>query len=241
MGLGFPGATSGYALNTTTKKIQQTSYPSIMSVLFDNVTNAYDPPLPQMFSIALSRDKSATGQAGKLTIGGVPSLNYPDVNVSSTEPSSAALIPFPGISTTSLSFYSFLIDGYAISSNTTAGGSTQVIVDSGAPTFEMPAALAKQVNNLWVPKGKLDDSGDLVLNCSATLSEPVGVTIGGTTYYLQSQDLMLKGGGECSSAVSAGDQKEGILLGDPFLKNVLAVFDWEDSQMSFYPRMYYKS
>ena len=241
MGLGFPGATGGYSRNATTKKFQPTSYPSIISVLFDNVTNAYDPPLPQMFSIALSRDKSGTGQAGKFTIGGVPSLNYPDVNVSSTEPSSAALIPYAGISSTELSFYSFLIDGYAIGSNTTAGGSIQVIVDSGAPTFEMPAALAKKVNSLWTPKGKLDDSGDLILDCSATLSEPVGVTIGGTTYYLQSQDLMLKSEGDCFSAVSAGDQEDGILIGDPFLKNVLAVFDWEDSQMSFYPRMYYKS
>lgn len=210
-----------------------------MSTLFYN--NTYDPPLPKMFSIALSRDLSQKQAAGKFAVGGIPSLNYPDVNVSSTMPVSTPIVPNPAVNNETLSSYSIAIDGFNIGGQDLGAG-TVITIDSGAYAFQLPGNLSQEIDKLWSPPGMVQQ-GNLIVNCTAKLSSPLGITINGTTFYVQEQDILqpLGQNDACTPIYSAGSEETVLLVGDPFLFNVLAVFDWQDLQMSFYPRMYYKS
>jgi hypothetical protein len=76
-------------------------------------------------------------------------------------------------------------------------------------------------------------------NCGATPPR-IGVIIGGKTFWIDPRDLInnetVGGGvrltGSCAISVQrmvSGD----AVLGDAFLKNVVAVFDLEDNEMEF--------
>lgn len=193
-----------------------------MQTIFDS-----NPSLPQGFSIALSRDTSSNGNGGIFTIGGIPALDDPAVNVSSTSYTSAPLQIDADGSATELSFYSIFVDGFAVGDTTDDAGA-QVIIDSGAPSLDVPQDVASALNSLWSPSIGSDGR---TLDCNAVLTASFGIAIGGATYYLDSADLISSNGdGTCSTAVNGADS--GYILGDPFLKNVLAVYDWGNSQMS---------
>lgn len=226
----------GLAFSSLTTEIHSdgstTQYTSIMDTLFKT-----HPTLPKYFSLAASRDAANTGNGGLFTIGGIPQLNNPNVNVSSTTYSSA---PLQRDGSGALSFYSIFVDGFGIGgasvSNTTGNLSTkattydaktEVFIDSGAPGLYLPQDVAAAVNNLWSPP----PASDGTLDCNAVLKQNFGVTIGGTTYYMKSEDLMNPwGDGTCYSTVFGVDG--GFMLGDPFLRNVLAIYDWANLQMS---------
>lgn len=231
IGMAFPILTSAY--NATT------SYPVEYNSIMANI-ESLDNGLPKQFAIALSRDNAKQAAGGSLTVGGVPKLHAPTVNVSSTKFTSAPFQFYTNISDTAYSFYSIKVDGFKVG-KTTSGAHQQIIIDSGAPTIDLPEAIANSVNSHWSPKGKLDEYGDFNIKCNAKLTQPFGVTVGGTTYYINPVDLIGHyGDGTCYSNVNAGSDGE-FLIGDPFLKNVVAVYDWGHKRMSFYPRMYYKS
>lgn len=192
-----------------------------MQTIFDN-----NPSLPQYFSIALSRDESNSGNGGIFTVGGTPKLSDPSVNVSSDSYTSADLqIYANGGSETEFSFYAFSVDGFTVGKDT-LDPDTVVVVDSGDPGLTVPQDVADAVNSLWSP----EIDGD-TLDCDAVLTKPFGVAIGGATYFISSQDLISQGNdGTCSTRIGGSDGL--LLLGDPFLKNVLAVYDWGNSRMS---------
>jgi hypothetical protein len=217
--MAFPALTR--AINLTTG--DPVPYPSIMDTLFE--VDTFDPPLAQLFSIALSRDVSAAGNGGTLTIGGVPDFTDPTVNVSSDASTSAALQFVTSFSATDYSFYSIIIDGYVLGESI-VGAQTQIIIDSGADAIEAPTDIANAVNNLWTA---VNDDG--TLPCDAGFTEPFGIAIGGATYYVNPADLISNENGVCNSLVSPGDGDQ-FLVGDPFLKNVLAIYDWGDAVMS---------
>lgn len=229
------GLTDGW-YNTTAGQ----HYPPVMNTTF--FSNKYNPPLPSMFSFALSRDSSNSGNAGKFTLGGIPSLSDPSVNVSSNSPTSA---PFQinTLFSAHLSTYSINVDGFAIGNNTLLEPNTQILFDTGGDVFEVPSDLLDAVYNSWSEPVQMQD-GTPVLSCSATLTRPIGLTIGGRTYYIQGQDLLFPNDqdpSQCMLLVEGSSEATAIIVGDPFLKNVLAVFDWQGLEMSFYPRMYYQS
>jgi aspergillopepsin I len=85
-----------------------------------------------------------------------------------------------------------------------------------------------------------DYDGAYVVDCNATA--PVhGVTIGGSTFYINSTDMILPSGTDnsgtrtCISGINAGgDVSQGIfVLGGTFLRNVVAVFDVGAAEMRF--------
>ena len=83
-----------------------------------------------------------------------------------------------------------------------------------------------------------DDEGAYIVDCNATAPE-FGVRIGAETFFINAEDLFLDNGdGTCISGVDdAGDSLS--ILGDVFLKNVLAVFDVGASEMRFAAREFY--
>jgi hypothetical protein len=218
VGLAFPSLTSGY---TSSGEVE---YNSIIDTAFE----VDDLGIQRKFSMALSRDESANANGGVFTIGGIPDLTNPEVNASDVY-TSAPWQFVPTRSNTTFTFYSIIIDNFMIGS-TPEVPNFQVIMDSGVDHVEMPEDLANAVNQLWDPPLANDGS----LNCTAVLTEPFGVTIGGTTYYIDHRDLIGQADPEtgiCLSLIGPGGGGE-FVVGDPLLKNTLAVFDWEGQQLS---------
>ncbi len=199
-------------------------YSPIINTMFNDV---YDPPLAKVFSLALSRDQSNNGNGGVLTFGGLPDLSDPAINASDSY-TTAPLQLVTSRSTTEFTFYSVYVDNIVVAGELTNPG-LQIIVDSGANVFEVPSATADTINSYWSPAIGSDGS----LDCSATLTEWVGVTIGGYTYYIEPIDLVGidPKSGQCYSLVSTTTE-DYYSISDPFLMNVVAVYDWEDSLMA---------
>lgn len=162
-----------------------------------------------------------------MTIGGVPDLTDPAVNVSSDAYTSAPLEYVASRSLDYLTFYAVSVDALKLGGQELNPG-LQVVFDSGAPSFEVPLATGNAMNAAWSPP--MEANGALA--CDAILTEPVGVAIGGATYYIPSEDLIGQNDdGTCFSLIYPSDG-ELLLVGDAFLKSVLAVFDWDNLVMS---------
>lgn len=203
-----------------------------MQTIFNDYT--YDPPLDKQFSVVISRDASGDGYGGSLTVGGVPSLTDPTVNVSSTSYTSASLqtvAPY-----TELAYYAIDVDAFVVDSATSDAGA-RVIIDTGNDYIEIPAASADAFNSHWSPAGSYDANGFYVIDCDATSGADFAVAIGGVDYQVNPVDLIRPYDSSGTSCMSTVIRTSGIssglsALGDPFLRNVVAVFDWQDSVMS---------
>ncbi|CZT20691.1 uncharacterized protein RCC_06549 [Ramularia collo-cygni] len=124
-------------------------------------------------------------------------------------------------------------------SNTTLSNTTPVIVDSGSTLVSLSTALAAKVNALFDPPATYMSAQDVYeVDCNATPPK-FGVRIAGHDFYLQDQDLLLTGElgldpdtGMCITGVQPF-ASEPFILGDTFLKNVVAVFDVGKGEMRF--------
>ena len=97
-----------------------------------------------------------------------------------------------------------------------------------------------------------DQDGFYYVDCNATAPSSVGITITGTTFYLNPEDLISRDASEesddvpsqCVSAFQDGGLASetfpgSYVLGDPFMTNVLVVFDWGKEEISFASRIEY--
>ncbi|GAB7366768.1 hypothetical protein MBLNU230_g0722t1 [Neophaeotheca triangularis] len=199
-------------------------------------TNMYELGLTApIFSLAISRDES---EGGILALGGIPSI-----------PHSSTFIPTPivpvGINasdgTLVYEFYTITIDGFAYSRNrfesfnptsvpnarqrSVVGNNTAVIVDSGTTLLYAPDDIAEEIIALFDPPGYFDSDYDIWFVDCDSRPPNFGVMIGGKVFYVNPLDLILQiGPGQCISGVqpSFGGY---VILGDVWMKNVLAVFD----------------
>ncbi|KAK4948732.1 hypothetical protein LTR10_012737 [Elasticomyces elasticus] len=241
LGMGHSGMTNAFnaSAESGVEPEGQIVYSPFAQTLF---TSNLSPPLESaMFTLALSRDASNTGSGGIFTIGGVPE-NTLAVNISgnSTVAPWQFMASMSGVPDDQFTFYSIIIDGFDVGGQTEAAG-LQIIIDSGANTVELPTALANILNQQWVPAPPYGD-GVSGLDCDAVLPWPFGIQIGGKTYYISPEDLVGQDDqGDCYSLIEPSTAEEGFLVGDPFLKNVLAAFDWGNSQMEFWERQFYES
>ncbi|KAJ9661545.1 hypothetical protein H2198_001925 [Neophaeococcomyces mojaviensis] len=145
---------------------------------------------------------------------------------------------------------------------TTSGGQkAQFILDSGTTLTYIPDALAAAFNSLFEPPAYQDfhTTGSLwALDCENLSYVPsLGVSIAGEVFYHNPEDLVYKLKGQeynydidewvdtqyCISAVQDyGLSDNGVgILGQPFLKNVIAVFDIGRSELGLAARPYYHS
>lgn len=191
-----------------------------------------------MFSLAISRDMSGTGFGGYLTIGGVPDITNSLINASSTF-TSAPWQPDPNFE--SFAYTSYLISVSAVSwtggSDTT---SSLYIVDSGTISIKLPDADAAAINNQFSPPARYLN-GHYYVECGAT-PPALSFTINGRKFPISPLDMIwydVEGSGACESAIQNGDTTN--ILGDPFFRSVLAVFDWGREQMLLSPRTHYES
>lgn len=249
VGFAFPSLTSQYPGNNpgldTTKNIP---YNPVF-------TNMYEEGhVAPLFSLAIERSSlmSGTVPGGLLAIGGLPPVIFSPIFASSpfqllTMNDADAPAPVP-----QYQFYTITTNGfyYEGSDKThwslpnfpnpfgppTNSSQVQVIIDSGTTAIYLPTSIADTVNALFDPPAIYsDDEGAYVVDCDAKAPE-FGIRIGAETFFINSKDLFLDNGdGTCISGVDdAGDSLS--ILGDVFLKNVLAVFDVGASEMRFAAR-----
>lgn len=114
-------------------------------------------------------------------------------------------------------------------------------MDSGTTLNYYPNNVADAINAAFSPPAMYNAyEGAYVVDCNA--KPPVhGVTIGGSTFYINPMDMILPGGTDdsgkkiCISGINAGGEVgQGIfVLGGTFLRNVVSVFDVGAAEMRF--------
>lgn len=251
IGFAFPTLTSAYLGTDPTMDTTQEIY----NPLFTNMyTEGYVAPL---FSLAIDRSSRTSGTVagGQLAIGGLPPVFFVPIFASApfqlltmNDADAPAAIP-------QYQFYTITTNGFTYAGSESTHWSlptfpnpfgppsdpsqVQVIIDSGTTLIYLPTGIADAVNALFDPPAVYsDDEGSYIVSCSAKAPE-FGVRIASETFFINSADLILDAGdGTCLSGVNdAGDSLS--ILGDVFLKNVLAVFDVGASEMRFAAREYY--
>lgn len=187
-----------------------------------------------IFAFALSRSRS---NGGVMTIGGIPELTDPKVNVTSGPTATAALEPYGN--ETVLSWYVITVDGWAYANASSDAGYGQYLIDSGTGPNVLPPAQAEAFNALFDPPALLNQTtGIYQVACDAQAPE-LGVSIGGQVFYHNKNDLVMSpsaGTDYCLSAVQGGEM---LFLGATFMKSVLAVFDVGGTAMTFASRPFY--
>ena len=248
IGFGFPALTTAYAGTNTSKDnigMHILHSPILMTMYREG-------KVAPLFSLAITRGSSA----GLLAIGGLPPIRH------SPNFASAAFQVFTikGIDATledkpQYTFYSIIIQGFTYqtihetyySPCTWANplrapskpSDVQVIIDSGSTLLHVPSSTSRAANLLFSPPATFDEeTGKYFVDCAAT-PPTFGIKIDGQTFHIDARDLVWPtGDGRCMSGIQDGGGGP-YVLGDVFLKNVLAVFDIGKSAMRFATREKY--
>lgn len=249
LGLAFPAATKAFAGNNylTNSPTTQRIYNPIFTNMY---TRGHVAPL---FSIALDRD-----QGGQLAIGGLPPVSFFPIFASSpfqllttgssdtegTSSSSAYTLytittngfSYANASATQWNFTNAISQAFGPPSDPTE---VQVIIDTATVNIFLPPATADAVNALFSPPPLYrTNTGLYVVKCDAQPPR-FGVKIGFETFYVNPEDMVVPFGSRCISAIAATGRGGTSILGEAFLKNVLAVFDVGAQMMRFAARENY--
>ncbi|KAL3435401.1 aspartic peptidase domain-containing protein [Aspergillus tetrazonus] len=263
LGLAYPVITSAYEVNGTLEdyvddlaedlddddvdtSIEQEPY----SPLFVNM--ARRGLVEPYFSLALERldGDSETGDGGVLVLGGLPDVKLAN-NFTTVAAEYYEAAEFRSDNGTRLrSYWATTVQRISYGDNGEYTSSYQTIVDSGAPMNYVPTEVADGFNQAFSSSAQWDDTqGAYLVDCDADAPD-FAVQLGGTTFKLNPTDLVLRSGVEfggeeiCVSAVTRGleqqinetDTTELYILGAGFLKGVVAVFDFGNSEMRFAER-----
>lgn len=195
-------------------------YSSIVNTIF-NVEKLTSP----VFSTALSRDSgTATEFGGVLTMGGIPSFTDPAINVT------GSLITVPNASPQIR--YDVAINGisYANDGGLDAGG--VYTLDTGSPAIYTSDDIANDIATKYDPPGVWNTANQVYITSCGAKPPSFSVTIGGQEFPVNPVDLLSGDVGNsaasCQIPIIGGTAK---VLGGVFLRNVLAVFDWETEQI----------
>ncbi len=251
VGLSFPILTSAYTGSNPTLDSKATQV--VYNPIFTNMYS--EGRVAPLFSLAIDRGTSG----GVMAIGGLPPVLFSPFFASApfqllTMTRFGSTNPIDGIP--QYQFYTITVDGFRYQGSErtqwTHGNwpnplakpsnpsKVQLIVDSGTTLIYLPTGIANAVNALFVPPAVYDpNQGAYVVQCSARAPK-FGVMIGKQIFYINALDMVLpSGNGTCISGVDDAGTGGLSILGDVFLKNVLAVFDVGASEMRFAAREFY--
>jgi hypothetical protein len=232
------GRTSAYKGTDSTK-----------DVAHQNI-DAYDPVFTSMykqglidpvFSLAINRGPE-NEPAGVLALGGIPP-EFQNLKYARTPIIQSNLFDDTSISA-EYQFYSIypsaFFYGPSASSNLTSVTIPQPltnstlqnlhIVDSGTTLNLLPKAIADGVAASFIPPAYLHASGLYIVSCNATPPQ-FGIQIGDQVIYINPKDMMAMKAGTCVSTVLDGGEGEPWILGDPFFKNAVVVFDVGENEI----------
>ncbi|KAL8946423.1 MAG: hypothetical protein Q9222_007184 [Ikaeria aurantiellina] len=230
IGLSFPGITSAFngtdpELNTPSEEINYTP-------LF---TSMYQQGLVEpFFSLAIFRDDNF---GGYLALGGLPPVKHSSKFAEVAMEMTSVARPGNGPKT-EFQFYTITIDGVEYGNSSDASTKLQADVDSGTSLTFLPSQIASAINQQFDPPAAYSrNTGEYEVDCSAK-APLVGITIGGCTFSINPADMILPSiNGGCTSGITNtpyGFRR--AVLGDTFLRNVLAVFDVGHLVMAFAAR-----
>ena len=247
VGLAFPAITSAFQGTDPTlddPPVNQVEYLPVFTNMYRNGL-----VLP-VFSLALERGNNT----GVLALGGLPPCPY-------VQPFAATpfdILTLPHTVSNQYQFYAINVTlVYADAGNSsssfapsrphrlaadvtrrdaTVARSLEVIIDSGTTIIYLPYDNVQAIAALYNPPALYNFLlGAWSVPCNAT-APALGIQVGAKVFAIDAQDLILPAGdGTCIAGVS--DSAGGLnILGDVFLKNVLAVFDVGASEMRFAAR-----
>ncbi|KAI4237823.1 MAG: hypothetical protein L6R40_005848 [Gallowayella cf. fulva] len=237
IGLAFPALTSAFDDNNPIFTPKTDSIP--YNPLF---TNMYTKGLvAPVFSIAINRRGEETG--GLLALGGLPPVNHSSTFACTPIKTTSTRHSGSGINGTTIDppqykYYAITVDGLK-SGTPFDNDSFDAHVDSGTSLLSIPEEAATAVNKLFDPPALINYSTGLYqVSCTAKAAD-FGIKIGGQTFHINPQDLIIHSAqGSCFSGITASYSGLAV-LGDVFLKNVVAVFDVGHHEMSFAAREFY--
>jgi hypothetical protein len=105
----------------------------------------------------------------------------------------------------------------------------------------LPSRIAEPLNNLFSPPGVYNEGAKAyVVSCNAKAPESFSITLGGQVFTHDSADLIYQTGeGVCLSAIGNSDRIRLLpnvqlnVIGVPFLRSVVSVFDFGKNEMRF--------
>lgn len=251
VGFAYSSLTSAYAGTVPTADVKghQLNYPTLFTSMWSASGGALVDPV---FSIALSRNDTP---GGVMALGGLPDVPH------SPYFASAPIIPI-GVNSSSgetvYQFYSIAVDGFACSASVSAqfnvystanaqktallARGASAIVDSGTSLLYAPNAVAAAVAAAFAPVA-VYDAGSYSYYAPCDAVPPVfGVSVGLKVFYINPVDMLLPAAaGSPAACILAVQPNLGgmTILGTPWMKNVLAVFDIGAEQMRFAAREWY--
>ncbi|KAF4635439.1 hypothetical protein G7Y89_g2651 [Cudoniella acicularis] len=248
MGLSYPTLTSAFNGTDPNGDFGNTGRLQYAPIITSMIQQGSISPV---FSLAIERGP-VNASAGVIAFGGIPHIHVESPYVST--PIQMTSIDFFGtnITTPTYQFYSIYPDAFVYgppsksdhtAPNVTSYNSSQIlhIVDSGTSLNLLPGDLADAVAAQFNPPAVYDPTtGTYVVPCNAE-APYFGVQISGQILYLNPKDMTYELGGVCKSTIAnAGPAGEGtFILGDPFFRNVVAVFDIGAEVMRFASRQNY--
>lgn len=220
--------------NDTGCNIQHYS-PLLSTVFKDGLT-------PPIFAFAISR---SAPHGGLMTIGGIPDIHDPKINISSQSMVATVPIEKPNNLQHHV-WYLITVEGLQYEGASETEGKGQYVVDSGTIQTLVGKEQAAKINALFDPPAVFSKKyNSYFVQCDAVAPE-LGVNIGGETFMFNKKDLILDLGPEFGSTCESGIQV-GTFTGDYppilsslFMRNVLAVFDVGKTEMTFASRPYYE-
>ncbi|KAL2811279.1 aspartic peptidase domain-containing protein [Aspergillus granulosus] len=248
LGLAYPVITSAWELNGTIDEESLTYQGENLPYTPLFVNMARRGLVAPYFSLALNRLDSdhETGPGGYMVLGGLP-----DVDLAGSFTAVPAEFyddaPYRTPNGTRLrSYWATTVERINYGGNGEYSDSYQTIVDTGAPLSSVPAAVAEAYNARFDPPGSWSTvQGAYLVQCDSTPPR-FSVTLGGTTFETNPDDLILHAGDDdlCLSAIThplqmgvdeneAANTTDVYILGASFLKGVVSVFDFGNSEMRF--------
>ncbi|KAK3714966.1 hypothetical protein LTR37_007456 [Vermiconidia calcicola] len=235
LGDGVTSGIIGFAYASLTS-----AYKGTKNVHYENfIDNAIDEGKTRpMFSVAIER--SAGGGGGQVAFGGLPNVDF-ERNFTSTPLEVISFSRRP-IARRKYTYYTITPDALVLEGEAKQT-SFPVILDTGTTLAYLPPNIVEAINLAFDPPSLLVN-GFWENDCNATAPE-FAIDIAGTEFRISEQELLLNdelgydwATGLCACGIQASPTQP-YILGDTFLKNVVAVFDIGASEMRFAPHVDY--
>ncbi|QDS77470.1 hypothetical protein FKW77_007133 [Venturia effusa] len=243
MGLGFPSITNAW--NGTDpgkdKKGNNVPYAPIFTNLFrQKIIQPY-------FSIALNR---AAEGPGMLALGGLPGPPIRHTGKFIRTPMQQLTLtadrPKPRSEDGFVDYTFYVVRPDNLLANSVPlspdVSSLQLIVDSGSRFCHLPKKIVDGLMSQWKPKPKLNLVGEWEVGCDSTPPK-LELEFNGSRISFDKKDLVIKLTGDiCTSTIAYapggdGKAKGKWILGAPFFRSVVAVFDVGAAEMRFADRV----
>jgi aspartyl protease len=226
------------------------AFPSLTRALANSKTVRYDPVFFNMyknklidpvFSVALNRPEESPGV---LALGGLPGSHIKYDDQWAKVPMEKMIIKNPKTGTTEKDFtlYAVKVTSFEVNGKR-VGSVTPVIIDSGTTMSYLPAVTVDAMAAAFQPPAT-NIRGMYAVSCSAKAPK-FGITFNSSTVYIDGKDLVLnqglQTGGVCTLGIQGlkalGAAAPFSILGGPFMKSVVSVFDVGAAEIRFANRI----